>query len=78
MKKHPLKTKRTVSQFNMTEEDSISSNKEKQGKMLKIYEEKYGSLRREKEVNFEEKLKLLPRSWLFALYEKEDEKEKMI
>lgn len=36
----------------MTEEDSVSSNKEKQGKMLKIYEEKYGSLRREKEVNF--------------------------
>lgn len=52
MKKHPLKTKRTVSQFNMTGEDSVSSKKEKQGEMLKIYEEKYGSLKREKEAIF--------------------------
>lgn len=42
--------------------------------MLKLYGEKYGALRKEKETKALQKWNKLPKPWQFELYEEEDQK----
>lgn len=49
MKGFPTKSKRSVEEYNLLNGDNGGKNQKKHQKILSIYQEKYGGLRRDKE-----------------------------